>query len=871
MKFGNGGAGGDFGGGGGGAVGSGATTPSQALGGDGGFGGGGGGSFGNKSGSGGFGGGSGGDNQLGNTGSPGAFGGIGGTSGTKIGAGGGGGAALGGAIFVRGTNGASLTLVDAVPDNATLTPGSPGSTGYNCAQGGVSTCATGGSTAGSALFLLGGTNTVTISGGSKTIAGSIVDSSNAPGTFVKNGNGTLVLAGTNTYARQTLVNAGTLRVDVSIATSSNVTVNTGATLSGAGAVGNLILNPGGTLSPGASPGTLTANNTVWIGSANYNWQLYDATNSSGVGYDTLQVNGTLDVSAVSGFKINLWTLSATGPDVNGNAFNFNNAQSQSWIIAQTTQGIIGFNPANFIINTAVTNGTGGFANPLGTGFFTLSVVGSNLMLNYFVAGPVSVTQPATFVTPNNATLNGTVDPSGQATTWYFQYGLTDSYGSSTATNTLGSTSTVFPVSSVINGLADYTVYHYRVVAANSAGTNYGSDSTFTTLPLSARTLLPVSVTTTSAMLTAAVVTNVMPATAWFQWGLGTNLDQVTPATNLVPASAPAPMALRFDGSNAVLNVQTNAVPLGNSPYTIEAWIYPEVNGTLGIIGWGNYPVTLQVNAVRLGPNALVNYWWDVDISAAISNPANQWHHVAATFDGTDRILYLDGIIVGQDTPGDGHSVPYSDDLTIGRTKPGEYFQGRINEVRVWNFARSQAALQSQMKFPLAGQEPGLAGYWPLHDGTGSTASDGTEKGYNGSLTSGATWQSAWDQPVPVTLVFSLPLANLQAGTNYSCSVVVSNASGIFIGNTVSFATAPAPLATPPLLTGETPLADGTFQFSFTNTPGAHFTVLSTTNLSLPLSNWMLLSNVVESPAGQFQFTDPQQATNGQRFYCVRSP
>src|SRR5262249_10068720 len=151
---------------------------------------------------------------------------------------------------------------------------------------------------------------------------------------------------------------------------------------------------------------------------------------------------------------------------------------------------------------------------------------------------------------------------------------------------------------------------------------------------------------------------------------------------------------------------------------------------------------------------------------------------------------------------DGHSVPYSYNLTIGRTAPqlGDFFQGRINEVRVWNFARSQGDLQSQMRFPLSGQEPGLVGYWPLHDGTGSSASDGTGHGYNGSLAGSTTptWQSASDQPVPVTLVCSLPVANLQPGTNYSCCVVVSNAGGVLIGNTVSFTTAAAPLATPPL-------------------------------------------------------------------------
>ena len=43
------------------------------------------------------------------------------------------------------------------------------------------------------------------------------------------------------------------------------------------------------------------------------------------------------------------------------------------------------------------------------------------------------------------------------------------------------------------------------------------------------------------------------------------------------------------------------------------------------------------------------------------------------------------------------------------------------------------------------------------------------------------------------------------------------------------------------------------------------------NLALPLTDWTPLSNVVENPAGQFRFTDPQATNSGQRFYRVRSP
>ena len=80
-------------------------------------------------------------------------------------------------------------------------------------------------------------------------------------------------------------------------------------------------------------------------------------------------------------------------------------------------------------------------------------------------------------------------------------------------------------------------------------------------------------------------------------------------------------------------------------------------------------------------------------------------------------------------------------------------------------------------------------------------------------------------------------------------------------------------AVPPpiLLTGPTVLPGGAFQFSFTNAPGRTFSVLGTTNLTLPLTNWSGLGGATETAPGQFQFSDPQATNNPLRFYRVRLP
>lgn len=90
-----------------------------------------------------------------------------------------------------------------------------------------------------------------------------------------------------------------------------------------------------------------------------------------------------------------------------------------------------------------------------------------------------------------------------------------------------------------------------------------------------------------------------------------------------------------------------------------------------------------------------------------------------------------------------------------------------------------------------------------------------------------------------------------------------------VDGTLRVATAAAPV--PFALGNFTILPGGTFQFAFTNTPAATFTVLAATNLTLPLSNWTVLGPVTEILPGQFHFADLQATNHTQRFYRVSSP
>jgi hypothetical protein len=82
------------------------------------------------------------------------------------------------------------------------------------------------------------------------------------------------------------------------------------------------------------------------------------------------------------------------------------------------------------------------------------------------------------VSLNAATLTASVDPNSASTSYRFQYGLTTTYGSTSATGSAGAGSRGVPVSQRITGLTAGKRYHYRVVATNSLGTVNGSDHSF---------------------------------------------------------------------------------------------------------------------------------------------------------------------------------------------------------------------------------------------------------------------------------------------------------------------------------------------------------------------------------------------------------
>jgi DNA-binding beta-propeller fold protein YncE len=143
----------------------------------------------------------------------------------------------------------------------------------------------------------------------------------------------------------------------------------------------------------------------------------------------------------------------------------------------------------------------------------------------------AITETASNIKGSEATLRGTVNAENLASTYYFEYGTSKSYGSKTAETSAGSGITNQLVSKAVTGLSPFTTYHYRVVETNSTGTTAGEDKTFTTTgsPPGAATEAATRVTATEAILHGSVNPNGFATTIQFEYGLTTTYGSKAPA------------------------------------------------------------------------------------------------------------------------------------------------------------------------------------------------------------------------------------------------------------------------------------------------------------------------------------------------------
>lgn len=124
-----------------------------------------------------------------------------------------------------------------------------------------------------------------------------------------------------------------------------------------------------------------------------------------------------------------------------------------------------------------------------------------------------------------------------------------------------------------------------------------------------------------------------------------------------------------------------------------------------------------------------------------------YHHLALVVENQQAILYIDGKPQGSQ-PLSEQLYPNTEvPLQIGRLFGQTRFQGEMSEVRVWSLARTSKEIRKHRFHRLAGDEPGLVGYWLLNDGSGEIAGDRSLNSNPGQIY-GATWKFSPSSQLP---------------------------------------------------------------------------------------------------------------------------
>jgi hypothetical protein len=291
-----------------------------------------------------------------------------------------------------------------------------------------------------------------------------------------------------------------------------------------------------------------------------------------------------------------------------------------------------------------------------------------------------------------------------------------------------------------NGAVTGGSYRWYTVATGGTAINGATGNSYTTPTLYGTTTYYVSVVDASGIKETART----PVTATISYTLPPTIvasgSTTINAGSSVTLTARPNLALQFDGSSQYVTTTLDAQPSALPTTTWEAWVYPTLTNsgirqTLFSIDDGAYDrgVDIEANTNDYAVFTGVGTWIPTTVDL------NTWQHIAVVYTPTGISFYKNGVEYVYDTSNGFEVNPTNNKFQIARN-PGfnEPFKGQLDEVRVWNYQRTQAQIQTGMFAVPAGTTTGLVGLWRFNEGSGKMATDATGN-YPGTLISSPTY------------------------------------------------------------------------------------------------------------------------------------
>ena len=155
------------------------------------------------------------------------------------------------------------------------------------------------------------------------------------------------------------------------------------------------------------------------------------------------------------------------------------------------------------------------------------------------AAPVAKTKTVSYVSQSTAVLNGEVNPNGVQTSYWYEYGLSDSLGNFSTRQLIGAGYVSYSSPMAIYALQSNKTYFFRIGAENQYGKSYGAITSFTTTNLppppyiapTAQTNAATNITANSVFLNGMVNPHGATTSYWFEYGTSISLGNTTPTQN----------------------------------------------------------------------------------------------------------------------------------------------------------------------------------------------------------------------------------------------------------------------------------------------------------------------------------------------------
>ena len=196
---------------------------------------------------------------------------------------------------------------------------------------------------------------------------------------------------------------------------------------------------------------------------------------------------------------------------------------------------------------------------------------------------------------------------------------------------------------------------------------------------------------------------------------------------------------QLDGLRRYFNCGNDNMLNVGDQLTLEVWIQFRDLGDnqklIGKFGLNNSGYLLGVDQGRIYPEVWTPTKYE-DLAGLMNPVAQHWQHLAVTFEAGDSLKsYINGKKVGSVAVGSAGLTDNTDPLIIGIASWDlSNFQsfGNIDEVRVWNVARSESEIAGDMFHELSGSETGLVAYYDFNQSSGSNLPDVTGNGNDGT-------------------------------------------------------------------------------------------------------------------------------------------